>query len=98
MTKGLIDRIPFAKIATTLAVILGISFGLCGMTFFFSRGDYLYGLGIVELLVISACIAGLLLMLLVWFILMIFAKFRQEDSSLSISPRGVNEANKDKRE
>jgi len=31
MTKRLVDRIPFVKIATVLAVSVGISLGLCGI-------------------------------------------------------------------
>ena len=38
MSERLVDRIPFAKIITVLAIVFGISLGLCGVTFFLSMG------------------------------------------------------------
>ena len=34
MSKPLVDRIPFAKIVSVLAVALGVGIGLCGLDFF----------------------------------------------------------------
>ncbi|MFY9852610.1 MAG: hypothetical protein WAK26_01880 [Terracidiphilus sp.] len=73
MSERLIDRIPFAKIITVLAIVFGISLGLCGVTFVLSMsgdrggGGIFVGLGILELIaiVLSASLLALTLVALV---------------------------------
>jgi membrane protein implicated in regulation of membrane protease activity len=80
MSERLVDRIPFAKIVTVLAIVFGISLGLCGITFVLSMGGgrsggFLMGFGILELVVLGVSLAGLLLTLLVFVTLSIFGSF-----------------------
>jgi membrane protein implicated in regulation of membrane protease activity len=77
MSERLVDRIPFAKIVTVLAIVLGISLGLCGVTFLLSSGrgggsGFFVGLGILELVVIALSVVGLALTLLAIVTLSIF--------------------------
>ena len=85
MSEHLVDRIPFAKIITVLAIVLGISLGLCGVTFFLSlsgggKDNLLAGFGILELVAIGVSIAGLLLTVLVFVTLSIFGSFSEKVS------------------
>jgi membrane protein implicated in regulation of membrane protease activity len=86
MSKRLVDRIPFAKIITVLAIVFGISLGLCGVTFVLSMGGgrsgggFFVGLGILELVALGVSMAGLLLTLLVFVTLSIFGGFSEKVS------------------
>jgi hypothetical protein len=82
MSERLVDRIPFAKIVTVLAIVFGISLGLCGITFVFSMGGgggrgggFFVGLGILELVALGVSVAGLLLTLMVFVTLSVFGSF-----------------------
>jgi uncharacterized membrane protein len=85
MSERLVDRIPFAKIITVLAIVFGLSLGLCGVTFVLSMGGgrgggFLVGLGILELIaiVLSAVLVALTLVVLVT--LLIFGSFSEKAS------------------
>jgi membrane protein implicated in regulation of membrane protease activity len=85
MSERLVDRIPFAKIVTVLAIVFGISLGLCGVTFIFSSGGgsgsgFFIGLGMLELVALGVSMAGLLLTLLVFVTLSIFGGFSEKVS------------------
>jgi hypothetical protein len=85
MSERLVDRIPFAKIFTVLAIVLGISLGLCGVTAVLSSGDYiggsfLNGLGILMAAGILLSAAGLALTALVVVTLLIFGIFSEKVS------------------
>lgn len=45
MSKPLADRIPFAKIVTVLAIVLGVSFGLCGLNWVLVASNQGRGMG-----------------------------------------------------
>ena len=80
MNERLVDRIPFAKIITVLAIVFGISLGLCGVTFVLAlsgggKANLLAGFGILELIAIGVSLTGLLLTLLVFVTLSIFGSF-----------------------
>jgi len=80
MSERLVDRIPFAKIVTVLAIVFGVSLGLCGVTFALAlsgggKDNFLAGFGILELITIGVSLAGLLLTLLVFVTLSIFGSF-----------------------
>jgi len=103
MSERLVDRIPFAKIVTVLATVIGISLGLCGATFFLSRGagsgsGVFIGLGIMELVAIGVSIAGLLLTLLVFVTLSILGAFSKEVSQSRIFSEPGDDTKIDKNE
>jgi uncharacterized membrane protein len=80
MSERLVDRIPFAKIITVLAIVFGVSLGLCGVTFAVfggsgRGGDFLMGFGILELIVIVLSAALLALTIVVLVTLLIFGSF-----------------------
>jgi len=80
MSERLVDRIPFAKIVTVLAIVFGVSLGLCGVTFFLSSAGnnasgIFVGLGILELTAIALSFAGLVLTLVMLVTLSIFGRF-----------------------
>lgn len=80
MSKQLIDRIPFGKIVMVLAIIFGVSLGLCGVTVVFSLGgnsggSFLSSFGILLLIAFGLSLGGLLLTLLVYVTLSIIGAF-----------------------
>ena len=82
MNESLIEWIPFARIVTVLAIVFGISLGLCGVTFVFGTGSSAgagswIGFGILGLVALGVSLAGLLLTLLVFVALKIFERFRR---------------------
>jgi hypothetical protein len=82
MSVPLVDRINFAKIVTVLAVVFGISFGLCGLAFLVSSGSssaagFLMSMGMVELAVMGVSAAGLVLTVIVWVALAVITSFRE---------------------
>lgn len=84
MSERLIDRIPFAKIITVLATVVGISLGLCGVTAVLSNGGagngFFESLGILELIAIVLSVGGLALTFLVVVTLLIFGIFSEKVS------------------
>lgn len=103
MSERLVDRIPFAKIVTVLAIVFGISLGLCGVTFFLSTGGgggggFLIGLGMLELVALGVSMAGLLLMLLAFVTLSIFGAFGEKVSQPKIVPEAGDDTKIDKNE
>jgi len=80
MTQRLVDRIPFKKIVTVLAVVCGVSFGLCGVTpFLFSGSSRLVeSFMVLELVAMGLSLAGLVLTLLVFVTLSIFSGFEEK--------------------
>ena len=85
MSKPLVDRIPFPKIFTVLAIVLGISLGLCGLTTFVSLGagngrSLLMTLGILELGAIVLSLVGLLVTVVAWIVLAPVAGFSRKES------------------
>ena len=85
MNERLIDRIPFAKIVAILAIVLGVSLGLCGVTAFLafntrSGGDFLLGFGYLELAAIVLSAVGLALTLVVFVTLWVFGGFSEKVS------------------
>jgi len=76
MSERLVDRFPFAKIITVLAIVFGVSLGLCGVTFVVAlsggKDNFLAGFGILELIAMGVSLAGLLLTALVFMTLSIF--------------------------
>jgi hypothetical protein len=80
MRKRLVDRIPFTKIVTVLAIAFGVSLGLCGLTFVVSSGshagpNFFMTLGLIELAAMILSAAGLVLTFIVWIVLAIATSF-----------------------
>ena len=101
MSERLIDRIPFAKIITVLAIVFGVSLGLCGVTIVFAssgiaKDNILASFGILALIAIAVSITGLLLTLLVFVTLSIFRAFGEKVSQPSIVPEAEDDTNTDK--
>ena len=92
MFERLANRIPFAKIFTVLAIVAGVSLGLCEVTF---GGGFLFGLGMIAFWV---SVAGLLLMLLAFVTLSIFGAIGEKVSQPSILPRKEGDTKTDKNE
>lgn len=71
------DRIPFAKIVTILAIVFGVSLGLCGLTYAASTrstadGGYVIALGLIELAAMALSLLGLIGTILLWVATSIF--------------------------
>lgn len=102
MFERLADRIPFKKIVTVLAIIFGISLGLCGITFLVSSGGggggLKVGLGTLELVALGVSLAGLVLTLLVFVTLSIFGHFGEKVSQSEIFPKDENDTKPNKNE
>ena len=82
MNKPLVDRIPFAKIVTVLAVVFGIALGMCGLTAALSSramgGNggalrsiqmFVISMGVLELIALLLSAAGLLVTVVAWVVL-----------------------------
>lgn len=85
MSKPLVDRIPFAKIVTVLAIGFGVALGLCGLTGALStmaRGNvgFLGPLVIIELGAMLLCAVGLVLTVVVWVVAAIIDKSTHKGS------------------
>jgi sugar phosphate permease len=77
MSERMVDRINFAKIVTVLAIVFGISLGLCGVTAALSstmRGgaSVLVFFGIVELIAMACSAVGLVVTVIVWVLASMF--------------------------
>lgn len=86
MAKPSIDRIPFTKITTILAIALGISLGLCGIGVAISDGGnkpgltgqffkWMFELGI---LVFWLSLLGLIFTFVVWVIVSMIQSFTRK--------------------
>ena len=100
MSERLVDRIPFAKIFIVLAIVAGVSLGLCAVTFSITSGGNTGGgfwiyLGVIAFWV---SIAGLLVTLMVFVTLSIFGAFRKEESQSIIFPKAEDDTKNDKNE
>lgn len=67
------SRTPYTKAITILAIIFGVSLGLCGLTFAAStgmRGDgqWIIILGLIELAAMILSAIGLVVTVIVWLI------------------------------
>lgn len=62
----------FAKALVILAAVFLVASGMCGMQMVFAnggfRGDFLLPMGILELIAMLVSAAGIVLVLIVWFI------------------------------
>ena len=77
LSERLVDRVNFAKIVTVLAVVFGVSLGMCGVTAALSSKigraeSILIPLGVAELITMGLSAVGLLLTVIVWVIASIF--------------------------
>ncbi|MDR3752642.1 MAG: hypothetical protein P4K93_03390 [Terracidiphilus sp.] len=86
MSKRLIDRIPFKKIVVVLAIALGVSLGLCGITSIVPSGRSSDFSAILGLIAFGVSIAGLMLTFAVYVTLSIFGGSGEEVSQ-SVVPR-----------
>ncbi|MGA3008890.1 MAG: hypothetical protein ABSD72_01385 [Terracidiphilus sp.] len=80
MGERLVDQIPFAKIITVLAIIFGISLGLCGVTVVLSDGgnrggSFFIGLQMLVIAGILLSLTCLLLTVLAFVTLSILGSF-----------------------
>jgi hypothetical protein len=84
MSRPLVDRIPFAKIVTILAIVFGVALGLCGATlglansrsdFIFAKDQFLIPAGIIEIIVMALSAVGLLVTVIAWVVLGITSGF-----------------------
>lgn len=77
MGEPLVDRVNFARIVTVLAIVFGISIGMCGLTAVFSSRlggaeSIAVALGFIELIAMGLSALGLVLTVVVWVIASIF--------------------------
>lgn len=103
MFEQLFNRIPFAKIVTVLAIVFGISLGLCGVTVVLSLrdnsgGNFLNGLGMLVGVGLLLSLIGLLLTFLVFVTLRIFRGSSEEVSQLKLSSEGEDKTKDKKKE
>lgn len=73
MPTPLVDRVNFAKIITILAIVFGVSLGLCGLTYAASikvpgDGQWIIIFGILELAAILLSAIGLVITVIVWIV------------------------------
>jgi hypothetical protein len=99
MFERLADRIPFKKIVTVLAIVFGLSLGLCGVTFAVSSGsgggNFLISFGILELIGIGVSAAGLLLTFLLFVAVSIFSGPSEGTAQPKITPGVKDDTNSD---
>ncbi len=89
MEKPLVDRIPFPKIVTVLAVAFGVGLGLCGLSAALTIGgaqrnsflvSILMSAGVLELIVIAVSGVGLVATTIAWVVLSVVGSFSRGDS------------------
>jgi cytochrome bd-type quinol oxidase subunit 2 len=83
LSQPLVNRIPFAKIVTVLAIVFGVALGTCGVTFVVglatdgsanrALSSVVGVLAPVELIVLALSAIGLVFTLAAWVILTITA-------------------------
>jgi len=100
MSKRWADQIPFKMIVTVLAIVFGISLGLCGVTAIVSTDGNTFGvgLGVLELIVMGVSLAGLVLTLVVVVTLWIFGAFGEKVSQSENFPKEGDDTRSDKNE
>jgi len=103
MNERLVNRIPFARIVTVLAIVFGISLGLCGLTFVISSGgniggDSLFTLGMLELAALVGSATGLVLTLVVFVTLAVIGRFSKKVSQSENLTEEENDTKIDKNE
>lgn len=84
MSKPLVDRIPFAKIVTVLAIAFGIGLGLCGLSAVLpssGEGFHLNPLSLPSVLIMVLSFLGLIMTLIVWIITRAIGGFSAKGSS-----------------
>ena len=87
MSKPLVDRIPFAKIITVLAVAFGLGIGLCGLDFFLAwrgigKNMQEFGVGPLDalsLIVMVVSALGLVVVTFLWVVLAAVGSFSRKD-------------------
>ena len=75
MGTPLVDRIPFAKIVTVLAIIFGVSLGLCGVSAIVDSNLYRSVVDLILFLLVLACAVGLAATFVLWSVLAIVNSF-----------------------
>jgi hypothetical protein len=84
-----LERINFARIIAILAIVFGISLGLCGLNFFvvtsgmgreIGIAPFLGFAGIAELALMALSGIGLVLAAIVWVIASMFGQFNNRNS------------------
>ena len=89
MSKPLVDRIPFAKIVTILAIVFGVALGMCGLNLLITaplrQVPQTASAVIVALMFIEAGAMllsglGLIVVGVLWLVLKIAAGFNRADS------------------
>lgn len=86
MSKPLVDRVPFAKIVTVLAIAFGVGVGLCGLSAVLpSSGEpfRVNSLSLPSLLIMVLSFIGLIITLIVWVITRAISGFSVKGSSSS---------------
>jgi hypothetical protein len=103
MSKPLVDRIPFAKIITVLAIAFGVSLGLCGLNLVLSvNGERLPQpftqlLGITSFAEIAGIVLsalGLVVTVILWVVLSITSRFGPTDSGQQQLYEGKDDGDK----
>lgn len=89
MNKAMVDRIPFAKILVGFAVLLLISFGLCGADAVYemrmaeagntAMQHMFANMGLFGLVGILVSVLGLVLTVFIWVILLIVKSARSPE-------------------
>ena len=102
MKDRLVDRLPFARIVTVLAVAFGVALGLCGLNLALSTGgvfrnagqvgsSILVGSGMIEIAVMVLSGFGLVLTVVVWVV----ASAVSQDGGNGSEPQRLYEEEKD---
>ena len=71
MGTPLVDRIPFARIVTVMAIVFCIALGLCGVDVMFDQNSYRSGLSNFLFLLVAFDAIGLIVTIAVWIVLAI---------------------------
>jgi hypothetical protein len=82
-SKPLVDRIPFAKIVTMLAVVFGISLGMCGLMGVFSARlgsaqEVAVVFGVLGAGGILISVVGLVATIALWVVLSVVRSLRRK--------------------
>ena len=88
MSKPIVDRIPFAKIVTVLAVAFGLGVGLCGLDFLLAshgigKSHEEFGVGPldgVSLATMFLSAIGLVIATILWVVLAAVGSFSRKNS------------------
>jgi cellobiose-specific phosphotransferase system component IIC len=88
MTKPLVDRIPFAKILITLAVVFMVALGLCGLTARSALQPHTVPTGLdhflkqtvgYDVLAMVLSIVGIVIIAVVWIIMTVISRARRKE-------------------